>query len=88
MPSPLSQKTQFDLHHDQTIYYDTKGSVEVNITPYLVHRRVDAETARAKEVISNLEDGNISAAVRILCSDDTPADFLMRSSESCRTNAF
>ena len=46
-----------------------------SIMPHLVHRRVDEETARAKAVISKLEDGNISGTVSILCSDVTPADF-------------
>ena len=48
---------------------------EVNISPHLAHRRVDAETARAKAVIFKLQDGNISAFARIVCSDDTPADY-------------
>ena len=52
-----------------------KSSVDVNITPHLVHRREDAKTARTKAVSSKLEDGNISAVVRILCCDDSLADF-------------
>ena len=38
-------------------------------------RRADAESLRAAAVTAKLEDGNITAAVRILCSDDSPADF-------------
>lgn len=38
-------------------------------------RRADDESLRAAAVTAKLEDGNISAAVRILCSDDSPADF-------------
>ena len=52
-----------------------KGSMLVNISPHLIHRRVDAETACVNTVISKLEDDNISTAVRILCSDDNPADY-------------
>jgi hypothetical protein len=38
-------------------------------------RRTDAESLRAAAVTAKVEEGNITAAVRILCSDDTPADF-------------
>ena len=37
--------------------------------------RADSDTLRSAAVTSKLEDGNIAAAVRILCSDDTPAEF-------------
>jgi hypothetical protein len=37
-------------------------------------RRVDAETLRAAAVTAKLEDGNITAAVRNLCSDDSPGE--------------
>jgi hypothetical protein len=36
---------------------------------------VDAETLRAAAVTAKLEDSNITAAVIILCSDDSPAEF-------------
>ena len=37
--------------------------------------RRSPEASRAAAIFSKLEDGNISATIRILCSDDTPADF-------------
>jgi hypothetical protein len=36
---------------------------------------MDADSLRAAAVTAKIEDGNITAAVRILCSDDAPADF-------------
>ena len=38
-------------------------------------RKKSPEATKAAAVSSKLEDGNISAAVRNLCSDDTPAVF-------------
>ena len=38
-------------------------------------RRADPESLKASAVTAKLEDGNISAAVRILCSNDSQADF-------------
>ena len=40
-----------------------------------IHREGDADSARAAAISTKLEEGNITAAVRILCSDDSPADF-------------
>ena len=38
-------------------------------------RKVDSESLRDATVSAKVEEGNITAAVRILCSEDAPADF-------------
>ena len=40
-----------------------------------IHRKSGADSARAAAISTKVEEGNITAAVRILCSDDSPADF-------------
>ena len=40
-----------------------------------IHRNGDADSARAAAISTKLEEGNITAAVMILCPDDRPADF-------------
>ena len=38
-------------------------------------KRVDTESLRAAAVTAKIEEGNVTAAVRILCSEDSPADY-------------
>ena len=40
-----------------------------------IHCKSDADSARAAAISTKLEEGNITAAVMILWSDDSPADF-------------
>lgn len=49
------------------------------------HSQVDPEACRARAVTSKTEDGNIGAAVRIFCSDDTPPEFSEKTYEELKT---
>jgi hypothetical protein len=53
----------------------TPSAGDVPHPPPQSWRKADVDSLRTAAVTAKLEDGNIIAAVRILCSEDTPADF-------------
>ena len=54
---------------------NNSGSQEEDTSGFRFSNRKGGQAARVAAITAKLEDGNISTAARLLCSDDTPAEF-------------